>query len=223
MSPNFNLENLPRWFLVPTVLILGIIGIFFLQEPHSICDTQMEAFQEAQQGNIFPKKVGKTTLPGLLNRTLEACQIGASAGACFEFFLVLKRLVKDLRNFPNECGPSVLQKTEVKRSLSQGVELIARFAWGESPPRDVSSKFAWLESADLALFCSLRDEWVRLQGKESWDQLREAISLKFPAEPPRFENSICVNCENRPRAIEKIGREEVWRLSVFSIRCDQYR
>lgn len=223
MSNYLQLENIPRWFLVPFVLGGGILLIFLLQEPHSICHTQMEAFREAQQGNLYPKKIGKTTAPALLNRTLEACQLGASAGACFEFFAVLRRTLKDLRNFPDQCGAETLKQPEIHKALSQGVELLVRFAWGESPPKDLASKFSWLESTDLALFCGIRDQWVRLDGKDSWDQLRELISAKLPSEPPRFENGVCSNCESRPPALAKLGREEVWRLSIFSIRCDQYR
>ncbi|MEI7972827.1 MAG: hypothetical protein WCH11_00510 [Bdellovibrio sp.] len=223
MSNSFQLENLPRWFTVSSVLVGGILLIFALKKPHSICKTQMEAFQESQRGNLYPKKVGKTTVPGLLNRTQEACQLGASAGACFEFFAVLRRTLKDLRNFPDHCGSEILKQPEIHKALSQGVELMVRFAWGESPPKDVASKFSWLESTDLALFCAIRDQWVRLEGKDSWDQLREFISTKLPSEPPRFESGVCSNCQSRPPALTKLGREEVWRLSIFSIRCDQYR
>ncbi len=218
-----NLDQIPKIILVPSVLVLGIALIFFLSEPHTICHTQLEAFKEAQVGNLYPKKSGKITIPALIGRTQEACQFGNSAGACFEYFSVLKRFVKDLRNIPDNCGVLTFKEAEVSKALTQGVQIMLRVAWGDQPPADFQSKNNWLESADLALFCSLRDQWVRLKGKESWDEFRVQAAQILPAEPAKFEDGKCTNCESRATAAQKLSSDEIWKLSLFSTRCDLYR
>lgn len=158
-----------------------------------------------------------------LNREIEICKTGNSPGGCYELFKTLRKVTRELSNFPPECSEDLTAIGEVQRSIREGIALMAQIAWGESPPDSPEVRFRWFEPADLALFCQLRDTYVRIYGKEEYDQFRMNIVGRLPGEAPAFSEGKCVNCEFRKRATQVMSAEEVWKRSVFSTPCHVYR
>lgn len=216
-------DQIPKPLMVCGVLAIGVLAIFFISEPHTTCHTQLEAFQKAQEGNLFPKKVKKQTSPALYPRAKEACLFGNSAGACYEYFASIRSFLRNLQLIPDNCGELTFQVVEIKRAISESLEILVQSAWGSSPPNDRVRRLGWLEAPDLALFCSLRDEWVRLRGKDSWDEFRIKTSNNLPGEASVYQNGVCTNCEKKALAKDTITSDEIWKWSIFSVNCNQYR
>lgn len=217
------LNNIPRSVLVFIVLLGGVFTFFLIQKPHSRCDSQLEVFRDSQKGQIFTYKVKNSMRPALYPRVVEACRMGNSAGACYEMFSILKKLVRDLDASPHECLVPFGEVTEVKKALNEGSQLLVQLAWGEKPPENAFTKFGWMQTADIGLFCSLKQVYNRVYGEPAWNALRMATYKKLPGEGSVYQNGSCLNCDYKKMADEKLSAEEIWVKSLFSVRCEQYR
>lgn len=217
------LNQIPRSVLVGGTLLIGIILFFVIQKPHSVCDSQLEVFRESQKGQIFSYKVKNSNRPALYPRVVEACRMGNSAGGCYEMFSILKKLVRDLDASPHECLVPFGEVSEVKKALSEGAQLMVQLAWGEKPPENAFNKFGWLQTADIGLFCSLKQVYMRVYGEQGWNDLRTATHKKLPGEASVYQDGACLNCDYKKTADEKLSAEEIWVKSLFSVRCEQYR
>jgi len=218
------LERIPRPLLVFGALLIGVALIFLIQEPHTVCTSQLEVLKEAQAGQIFPRKTEKSERPAIFPRLIENCKIGNSPGACYELFTLLRKLARDLNGSPQECLVPFGEVDEVKRALVQGTRLMIQLAWGDRPPEaGAASRFGWLEAPDLALFCQLKTTFLRLYGTEGWEEFRLATPTKLPGEEQVLEGGKCLNCDHLKMASDVFSPEEVWVRSLFSLRCDQYQ
>lgn len=216
------LNSLPKPILVFLVLTLGVAGIFVLQKPHSVCDSQLEVFKESMKGKIYPRVEKNLTLPASYFRLLENCKLANSAGGCFEYFDLLRSMLRELNGAPEQCLQPFGEIKEVKSAFNEGLEIMAMLAWGNQPPES-ASRFGWLETLELGLFCKLRANYIRIYGAEALELLREKVNAKLPGEPPVIQDGICTNCESRKAASQIFSREELWVRSLFSVRCDQYQ
>lgn len=216
------LNHLPRPILVFLILAAGIGLFFVIQEPHSVCNSQLVIFRESQQGQIFPRTTATSQRPALYPRLVENCKIGNSSGACYELFSLLKKLNQDLRGGPQECLKPFGQLTEVKRALKESTQLMIQLAWGERPPDAGLEKYNWFETPDLVLFCRLKDLNLKIYGEEEWVQLRQGTYNKLPGETQVFQDGICSNCEIIKKAPQVLSEEEIWVRSLFSLRCEQF-
>jgi hypothetical protein len=217
------LDMVPRPIFVAGVLALGVAAFFYIQKPVTVCDLQVDVFKEAQAGQVFPKKIKNIIRPPVYSKHVQVCKEGNSPGACFELFSFMKKFVRDLASAPTECLPNFGEIGEVKRVLSESSQMLVQLAWGDQPPQRGGARFGWLEAPDLALFCHLRDYYLRIYGQEKWDSLRVGTYEKLVGEKPVFENGKCLNCAYRKRASEVFSAEDLWALSIFSVRCEQYR
>lgn len=216
------LQNLPRPLIVFASLVLGVALIFVIQEPHSVCDSQLEVLKESQAGQIYSRTIKNQTRPPLYGRYLEACKLGNSPGACYEFFNLLKKLNRDLSIAPQECLAEFGMEVPIKRAIYEGIEMMALLAWGDQPPERGLDKLGWFETPDLALYCGLRAQFMKIYGQESWTEFVRGVNKKLPGEAPQFIGGECTNCTNIKRASETMGVEEIWLRSIFSLRCEQY-
>ncbi len=211
-----------RSLLVFAVLAGGVLFFFLAQRPHSVCDSQIELFLEAQKGGIYPQQIKNQKRPALYGRYLESCRAGNSPGACYELFGLLRRVVRDLDAAPIQCLPEMAKVESLGSTLSESIELMALLAWGSQPPEAGLQKLGWLETSDLALFCSLKRKSIQIFGEAAFDTLRLSSQAKLPGEAVVIRDGLCVNCETRKRADETLSPEEIWVRSLFSVRCDQY-
>ncbi|MEZ0390966.1 MAG: hypothetical protein ACAH59_02045, partial [Pseudobdellovibrionaceae bacterium] len=181
-----------------------------IQKPHSICQSQMEVFTEAQAGQIFPRKTQTSQRPAIFPRLVENCKIGNSPGACYELFTLLRKLLRDLNASPQECLVPFGEAVEVKQAIWQGTQLMIQLAWGEKPPETGLARLGWFEPPDLALFCQLKAMFLRLYGEEIWEEFRMSMSAKLPGEAQVIESGNCLNCESLKKASEVFSPEEIW-------------
>lgn len=216
------MDQIPRPLIVIFVLAAGIATFFFIKEPASLCNSQIEIFKQSQAGAIFPRVMKSAQRPALYPRLVDNCKTGNSPGACYELFSLLRKLNQDLRGSPQECLVPFGEIPQVKKALTEGVQLMIQLAWGEKPPEEGLSKFHWMETSDLALYCQLRDLNFKIYGDEAWTLLRKSTYAKLPGEAQIFQDGQCVNCETIKSAPQALSEEEIWVRSLFSLRCEQF-
>lgn len=220
------IRNLPKPLLALIVLVIAAIFFMVANPPHTICDTQSEVFKEAQKGNIFPNQVQvknvKQKIPAQINQVKEGCQLGNSAGACYDYFTALKNIAVDIGKSSSECMGTLIEIPEAKKAIVDGIEVMARLAWGHQPPELGPSRFGWLQDSEVAVFCRLKNIYIRGVGEDSWTQLRRNVYSKLPG-----ENIIRTDepeqIVKEPKAATAVMTEEdIWARSLFSARCESY-
>lgn len=225
MSINNDIENLIRSLPTPVlslgIIVISIIVFMLISPPHTICDVQKEALVEKQIGNLFKNKKEKKQLPPLLNRAKETCLQGVSSGACFEYFNSLKKLVRDLNEANSECIPELFDQDEIKISVKDGIEVMARLAWGNEPPESPIYKNGWLEEPDVLLFCQLIKLTRKSMDEDSFMSFQKNVLRKFPSERPQKEENFEDLSQKTPSAWDKLGEKEVLNRSLFSDSCIQ--
>lgn len=216
------INSLPKPVLAFLAILIGI-GVFMLvSPPHTVCDSQQTTFQELQKGNIFPTEIKKNKIPPTIVRAKEACQLGNSAGSCYEYFMVLKNVADGIGKASSECTTQLFNVTEVRSAMNDGIELMARLAWGIKPPEPGIERFGWMQEADIAIFCRLKNIYIRANGEEAWVNLRKKIYEKLPGEevpPPTDPTQVAVE----PRkATLMLNEQEIFNRSLFSVRCEAF-
>ena len=216
------IESLPKPVLA-LLAILVAIGVFMLSSPpHTVCDTQEEALRETEKGSIFPSKVNKNVMPPALSRAKESCQIGNSAGSCFEYFSILKQVAEDVGKGSSECVTQLYSVKEIASTLNDGIELMARLAWGVKPPKPGPEKFGWMQESDLAVFCRVKGIYIRAKGEEAWNNLRGKIFGKLPGEEVPVSTDPTVAAVEPRKATVVMSELDIFNRSIFSLRCDNY-
>ncbi len=191
---------IPKFLIVSVAIVFSIIFVMILQPPHTHCDSQTEALQKSQERFIFKKSPsGKSKILSLI----DVCKMSNSSGGCYEFFLAIKNLLRDLDNVSSDCRQQVGQIVEIKNVLWGSLSLMVQLAWGEKPPQYQSERIGWFDHADVALFCELKKTIQVFYDKTSWQQLREAIITQLPG-------------------AKQLSRKQQWEKALLSIRCSQY-
>lgn len=223
------LNKVPRPVLVFAVFLIGVAAIFYLNRPHSICDSQAENLKELQRGNLYPKKIKGVMARPPYSKAIKECREGmGSPGACLEFFQILKRLSVDLDNMDASCGETINEELkQVRTALGEGILTMVQIGWGESvPPAEVKG-FSWLQPPEYALFCSLTDHWTRFYGDEGLAKLQDNVFSQLSGkiyEGVADGKKVCKNCEKSPSAIGALGsKKEVFRRSLFAVNCNKFR
>lgn len=218
------MANIPKPIIVFVVFFVAIAAIvLFIRPPYTICDTQIEILQKNMDGEIFSKQGKKLLFSPKLNAHITTCKMGNGPGGCFELFRMLKKLNREMRNFPAECSEQLTDVGQVQGALQAGMALMTQLAWGEQPPANVESRNRWFEPADLALFCELRDTYVRIYGVEKFEEFRAGVSGGLPGEAPMFSEGQCVNCEFRKPVSKVMPPDEILKRSLFGTNCQAYR
>lgn len=216
------INSLPKPVLAVLAILIGIVFFMVSNPPHTICDTQADSLRESQAGNIFPTLYKKNKIPPVLIQSKEACQAGNSAGSCYEYFAVLKKLAADISKSSSECAAQLFEINEVKLALNDGIELMVRLAWGAKAPEQGLERFGWLQESEIAIFCRLKNVFIRANGEEAWTALRRKISAKLPAEEIPFSSDPNQSMVEPKKATAVFSEEEIWSRSLFSVRCESY-
>ena len=111
---------------------------------------------------------------------------------------------------------------EVTKVMNDGVELMARIAWGTKPPEPGLERFGWMQEAELAIFCRLKNTYVRAKGEEAWTELRKRVFAKLPGEEVPVSSDPSVAAATPKSASLVFSEQEVWNRSIFSVRCENY-
>jgi hypothetical protein len=194
---------IPKWFLATAVIGGGIAFLVISNPPHTVCESQIEVFQDAQKRFLFVDKVKKTTIPAKYRMLVDHCKITNNPGGCYELFQEMKIMLKDSQSVPSDCASTWGDLAEVKKSLWEVEELLLRLAWGEKPPTTYYQKFGWLDTADVSLYCQLKTAISRTYGEESWDQFREKMFKEL-------------------KGADKMSRNEIWDMTLYSENCARY-
>jgi hypothetical protein len=200
------LSMLPKSLLAFVAITAGMVFIVIAYPPASVCDSQMEIIKEAQNNFLFkdekwPKsKVIKSTKFEYLR---DLCKSTNNPGGCLELFQETKILLHDLSTLTRECGPVAGGLKEIKRALWETMDLLLRLAWGENPPEAYHSKFGWLDTADISLYCKLKGAIQNLYGEPQWTAFREKMMKDLPG-------------------AKALPRNQVWDMSLFSENCNRY-
>lgn len=180
------LSTLPRNILAFSAIVGGIIFIILADPPHTVCDSQIELLKTQQSGFVFKeapapgaKKKG-STIRASFTTLYDYCQQNAGPGGCYELFAATRSLVEDLQVVPNECASDLASVSEVKKILWAMSEFMARAAWGEKPPSAYLEKFGWLDTADVALFCTIKRQIEKTYGESSWVSFTEKLFRELP-------------------------------------------
>lgn len=193
-----------------------------INPPHTICDTQEEALHEAQKGNLFSSEIKKNKIPPSLGREKEACQVGNSAGSCYEYFSSLKKIANEVGKASSECTAQLYGIKEVSLALNEGIELMARLAWGVKPPEPGSERFGWMQEAEIATFCTLKSIYTRANGEDAWAALRLRIFSKLPGEELPLAADPAVIAAAPKSATAVLTELDIFNRSIFSVRCEAY-
>jgi hypothetical protein len=222
MEKFFN--SLPKPVLAILVIAAALIFFMLNDPPNTVCDIQIGNLKESLKGQVFPATDSKKRkIPPAIVAAQEACQQGNSAGSCFEYFSILRKEAREIRNFSSQCRSDLLGVSEVNKSLRDGVTLMAKMAWGGKPPEPGMARFGWLSDSELSLFCLIRDVYSQSLGEEGWNGIRDSIFKELPGESPLAKpGSESVGIEP-PKAITTMTEKDIWARSVFSVRCENYR
>ena len=219
------MDGFPKGLLIGLVLLAGVVVVVIFRPPHRLCDSKLDMLRELQKGKVFAGQGKNMARSPKTIQAVESCKLGNSPGACFEFFNLLKGLDHDLQGIPAECSEDLKEVSEISFALKEGMSLLVQIAWGEEAPEKTIGPIrqGWLESSDLALFCHLKELYLKIYGQEEMDLFRPAVFSKLQGQAPMFQNGECVNCEFRKMAPEILKPDEIKERSLFSLRCELYR
>ena len=218
------LNSLPKPVLA--ILAIGVALIFFMfnDPPHSVCDVQIGNLKEDLKGQVFPSVVDKHNLPPMIGRAQEGCQLGNSAGSCFEYFSILKKVARNIQNYSSECRTELSSTPEIRKAMTDGITLMGLMAWGSKPPDPGLARVGWMQESELVLFCQLKNVYSLSFGNEAWEELRLKVFHLLPGANATSSNGAPVpGAGDAPKAMLTMGEKEIWARSIFSIRCENYR
>lgn len=217
-------KSLPKPVLAIIAIVVVLIFLMLNDPPHTVCDVQKENFKEDLKGLVFQtvsKDKDKHKLPPIIVRAQESCQLGNSAGSCFEYFSILKKMARGISNYSSECRNDLASIPEVEKGLKEGVILMAKMAWGSRPPDPGLNRVGWMQESELVLFCQLMSVYNLSFGSEAWAELRIKTFNELPGEPSL--KGANPNVSEGPKAMATLSEKEIWSRSIFSIRCESYR
>ena len=199
-------RSLPKNILAFLAIAGGIVFIVLQDPPKSVCDSQVNLIKEMQSAflykdEFFPKsKVIKTTKYQYLR---ERCKSTNDTGGCYELFQEMKNLLRDVATLSRECASAAGGVKEIRTAIWETLDLIVRLAWGEKPPSAYSAKFGWLDTADVSLYCKLKERAQLVFGEPAWNSFREKMMADLPG-------------------AKELPRNQVWDMSLLSENCARY-
>ena len=182
----------------------GVLALVIFNPPHTVCDAQNAAFKESQKNFLYLDPKNKVKKKTKYEDMIAQCKTTNTPGGCYELFRDLKRMIADLKNVPQECSSATGSLSEVKKAIWDSTELLVEIAWGAKPPQTYYEKFAWLDSADLALFCSLKSSVENLYGGSAWVNFRERMFKELPG-------------------AKDLPRNQAWEYMILSVNCAKYQ
>ena len=176
------LYKLPRFLLVSLLIGGGLVFILLNDPPHTLCDTQVEHFKKTQKGILYENPKDFHEEKSILKRKQEICQKEGSQGSCYDYFVYLKRLLRDFRILSEECAPLLYNSSKVKQALSSALSLMTALAWNNKLVVGKAKKYNWLTRSDLFLFCQLKTTYISQYGRAKYTLLEEEIFGLLPLE-----------------------------------------
>ncbi len=225
------IQKIPRPILVIGVLVLALAFIVFQNPLQDGCDVQVTNFNRSVRGILVGYKTKKNlTQYAQIENFKNLCREGNSAGACENYYEALKKITSGFKIVDSKCVPKLIENYEnLPKVISNGIQVMALNAWGEVPPSGVSERLGWLSEIEIYTFCRLKNQYVTLTSDEEYRALRAKTYAEFPDVWPE-KMSVEDRAEvPRPRALKSVSNptgslsdDEVFKRSLFSLRCDLY-
>ena len=177
---NMNVSQIPKEVLAIAILIAGLIFFMILDPPKTQCDVQIELFKKSQNTFIFPQDIKNGSKKPDFDKYLSHCQEANGPGGCYELFQHLKHFNHDLNAVPSQCQSSVASIGEVKKIFEKSIAVLIQLAWGYQPPLSPNLKQGWLDQSETHYFCLLKNDYIRLYGDDSLNQLSDRVLMDLP-------------------------------------------
>ncbi len=173
------------------VLTTAIVFIVAQDPPHTLCRTQIENFKLRQKGKIYKNPNIKTRKKPLMEIVIMKCREGNSPGNCYELFSKTKDFIRDFKTVSLSCRDSLSSLSKVRSTLFEIYRLMIQLAWGDgSSKKDHYDKMNWLSSADVSLFCAVKENIVTFYGPATLLNLERKVFKKLPGTKRMSENRI---------------------------------
>jgi hypothetical protein len=220
-------------------------GFFFVIEPPKRrCDTLIDAFQGKHSAWLASPSSRVGGRSSQLQKQLVNCKQANSPGGCLDLFMSYRFFLDDLSPLRLECSEALAQRMNFKSLYEQLISLLVQIAWGEGVPGEEQMAapsalargfsalelnqvprrpLAWLEPADLALFCRLTGEYSEVWGKDELTRFTQIVLQTLPGDLPVIEAGKCLNCETRRNALQTLPLDRARSRSLFAIPCHQLR
>ena len=184
------LLSLPKKVLVVLVLTTAIVFIVAQDPPHTLCRTQIENFKLRQKGKIYKNPNIKTRKKPLMEIVIMKCRESNSPGNCYELFSKTKDFIRDFKTVSLSCRDSLSSLSKVRSTLFEIYRLMIQLAWGDGSSKDHYDKTNWLSSADVSLFCAVKENIVTFYGSATLLNLERKVFKKLPGTKKMSENRI---------------------------------
>lgn len=159
------LESLPRFVLALIFVVGTTIFLYLSDPPKNICDTQLESVNNYLKDYFYDAREDGWSQNQNIKDKYAFCIRSNSLGGCSVFFERLLKLEKQMRKIPDNCSAHPLIG-EIKKWHFNGMDLMARVAWGDAKPEYPYERKGWLDEKNLAMFCRLKKQVRRLYGNE---------------------------------------------------------
>ncbi len=249
MDINQIIHKIPKPILVIGIMVLAVILFVYNDPLRDECEVQTSIFEKKTKGLISSVKIGGKIQFPRLNYWRDRCKDGNSIGSCNDYFEGLRTLTKEFRQVSDSCQIKYLTQNDTLTSqITQAIQIMALVAWGDKPPIGIAERVGWFNESHIRTFCYLKKTFIMTAGEENFLTLRSKVYREFPGEwSAKFDINKLVDAntdktkatnnidvaklmaENRPRAYKTssnpngtLKNEEVFELSIFSVRCDLY-
>ncbi|MFN7905546.1 MAG: hypothetical protein ACK5P5_10220 [Pseudobdellovibrionaceae bacterium] len=179
-------RNLPKGVTVFALLIAGIIGVVFYEPIASVCDPQIANFQAQFVGDLYPYKVraarATQTAPPRMSSHLAQCREGASSGACYQYFEVVRRILTYIQSTDEACYAEFQNVKPLYNSLRESLRLLLFFSWGDGPATEnLTDIQGWLKDYELSTFCDVQGGLKKIMGEEKFDEFKWGMIGSLPS------------------------------------------
>jgi hypothetical protein len=225
------IHKIPKPMLVIVVLILALGFIVYTNPMQDGCDVQIANFGRTTRGILAGFKTKKNlTQFAQIENFKNLCREGNSQGSCENYYDALKKITTGLKAVEDKCQPKLMENYEnLIKVISNAIQIMALNAWGDASPEGVGERMGWLSEPDIYTFCRLKTQLIRLSSDDEFKLLRAKTYAEFPDSWPA---SVPLDQRlelPRPRVLKSdsnptgsLSSEEIFKRSLFSLRCDLY-
>ena len=175
-----DITKFPKGLISVVAIVIGFIVIVLANPPKTLCDSQLEVFQQSQKSFLFSGQKKSVRQTARIQKYVELCRENAGPGGCLELLQGLRKMVADLDNVPRTCSEQIADIEEINYALQNGLQLMIQVAWGSKPPLSIGQRQGWFEVGDVGLFCRLKNIFIEIHGKERWEAIRNATLKTLP-------------------------------------------